>query len=66
MTQIPPDAQRSPDGHYWWDGEAWQLIDQAQAADPAAAGGDGAQQETEPRQVTISAAGVAGDEAQLA
>jgi hypothetical protein len=27
MANIPEGAQRSPDGHYWWDGTAWQLVD---------------------------------------
>ncbi|HEX4216100.1 MAG TPA: hypothetical protein VIA06_22500 [Candidatus Dormibacteraeota bacterium] len=32
MSEIPLDAQRSPDGRYWWDGGQWQLVE----ADPAA------------------------------
>jgi hypothetical protein len=24
MGQIPPDAQRSDDGQWWWDGSQWQ------------------------------------------
>jgi len=35
MANIPEDALRSDDGHYWWDGEKWQLIEQ----DAGAAGG---------------------------
>jgi len=31
MPDIPPDAQRSPDGNYWWDGTQWQLVDQSPA-----------------------------------
>lgn len=31
MTNPPVDAQYSEDGHYWWDGSAWQ---------PVAAAGD--------------------------
>lgn len=27
-------APRSPDGLYWWDGQAWQLIPQAYPIDP--------------------------------
>jgi len=33
---IPDDAPRSEDGHYWWDGSQWQLIDQADAGGGAA------------------------------
>ena len=32
MAEIPEGAQRSEDGHYWWDGSQWQLVDQSQAA----------------------------------
>jgi hypothetical protein len=31
-TNIPEGAQRSPDGHYWWDGSQWQLVDQSGSA----------------------------------
>src|SRR5258708_39695877 len=45
MTQqIPEGAQRSEDGNYWWDGSAWQLIDQSGAGGGAAAGGQDASQ----------------------
>jgi hypothetical protein len=27
MRVVPPDAMRSEDGLYWWDGAAWRLID---------------------------------------
>jgi hypothetical protein len=27
MANVPEGAERSPDGHYWWDGAQWQLID---------------------------------------
>ena len=27
MPDIPANAPRSEDGHYWWDGTAWQLIE---------------------------------------
>jgi hypothetical protein len=27
MPDIPANAQRSPDGNYWWDGEQWRLVD---------------------------------------
>ena len=29
-----PDAPRSPDGNYWWDGQAWQLIPQSEQTGP--------------------------------
>jgi hypothetical protein len=32
MANVPEDAQRSPDGHYWWDGAKWQLIDDGTAS----------------------------------
>jgi hypothetical protein len=37
MADIPADAPRSEDGHYWWDGAQWQLVDQSgqqQSAQP--------------------------------
>ena len=44
MAQIPPDAQRSDDGQWWWDGSQWQPVDQAAggAADAAGEAGAGA------------------------
>jgi hypothetical protein len=44
MAQIPPDAQRSDDGQWWWDGSQWQPVDQGAggAADAAGAAGAGA------------------------
>jgi hypothetical protein len=32
MANIPEGAQRSEDGHWWWDGEQWQPVDEAAAA----------------------------------
>ncbi|WP_158893784.1 hypothetical protein [Amycolatopsis anabasis] len=26
MSNVPPGAQRSADGNYWWDGTRWQLV----------------------------------------
>jgi hypothetical protein len=44
MTQqIPEGAQRSEDGNYWWDGSAWQLIDQSGGGGAAAGGQDASQ-----------------------
>jgi hypothetical protein len=37
MADIPADAPRSEDGHYWWDGAQWQLVDQSQQAGQQAA-----------------------------
>jgi hypothetical protein len=37
MAQIPPDAQRSDDGQWWWDGSQWQPV-----GDQHDAGGAGA------------------------
>ena len=40
---IPADAPRSPDGHYYWDGQAWLPIPQPPtppAAPPSAPGTD--------------------------
>ena len=39
---IPDDAPRSEDGHYWWDGTQWQLVDQADAGGAAAGSGSSA------------------------
>src|SRR3954454_2146145 len=43
---IPADAQRSEDGHYWWDetNQQWQAVDQSQsmpASSSSAAGSSG-------------------------
>jgi hypothetical protein len=37
MANIPEGALRSDDGHYWWDGSQWQLIENG--ADAAGASG---------------------------
>jgi hypothetical protein len=37
MANIPEDALRSDDGHYWWDGEQWQLIENGTGTDTTAA-----------------------------
>lgn len=41
MAPVPEGAQRSEDGHYWWDGSEWQQVpeDERVAAVAAAAGG---------------------------
>ncbi len=35
MADIPADAQRSEDGHYWWDAQSneWKLIDDGAGGD---------------------------------
>jgi hypothetical protein len=58
MTEIPAGAERSPDGNYWWDGSAWQLIPEnergpaagASAASSSPAAGAGGQQSDDPLQ----------------
>jgi hypothetical protein len=39
VADIPAGAQRSDDGHYWWDepNQAWQLVAGNDAGTPAAA-----------------------------
>lgn len=37
MPTPPEGAQLSDDGHYWWDGQNWQLVE----GGPAAGGGAG-------------------------
>ncbi|HEX9094639.1 MAG TPA: hypothetical protein VF990_00910 [Candidatus Dormibacteraeota bacterium] len=37
MQNPPPPPPLSPDGNYWWDGQAWQLMPGRIAATPAAA-----------------------------
>jgi hypothetical protein len=34
---MPEGAQRSEDGHYWWDGSQWQLVPQDQSGQAPAA-----------------------------
>ena len=51
MAEIPAGAQRSPDGHYWWDenAQAWQLVEGNDAsATPAAAGSSAAPEAARP------------------
>jgi hypothetical protein len=42
MAQIPPDAQRSDDGQWWWDGSQWRPVGDQGAAGTAGAEGAGA------------------------
>jgi hypothetical protein len=41
---MPADAQKSPDGNYWWDGAQWQPVDQSQAGQSGQAQGADGQQ----------------------
>jgi len=45
MTTVPEGAQRSEDGHYWWDGSQWQPVQdtQGQAGHAGQAGPAGGQ-----------------------
>ncbi len=43
MAQIPPDAQRSDDGQWWWDGAQWQPVGDQGGAGAAAAASAAAQ-----------------------
>lgn len=39
MAPVPEGAQRSEDGYYWWDGNAWQPVpedERASSSQPAA------------------------------
>jgi hypothetical protein len=38
---MPADAQKSPDGNYWWDGAQWQPVDQSQSGQAQGAGQSG-------------------------
>lgn len=40
MSNVPAGATLSEDGHYWWDGQEWQLVQQQQY-DGGTGGGDG-------------------------
>jgi hypothetical protein len=34
---VPAGAQRSEDGHYWWDGSQWQQVPAGESGPVAAA-----------------------------
>lgn len=38
MSNVPPGAQVSEDGYYWWDGNQWQLIDREQTSATGSSG----------------------------
>lgn len=46
MSGVPEGAQLSEDGYYWWDGAAWQPVNQ-HGADGGAGDGDAGQQTAE-------------------
>jgi hypothetical protein len=50
MAEIPADAPRSEDGHYWWDGSQWQLVDQAQGGQAQGQQAQQAQDQAQPAQ----------------
>ena len=39
MSNVPEGAQVSDDGQWWWDGENWQAVEQAQSYDSGATDG---------------------------
>jgi len=42
MSNVPEGAQRSEDGHYWWDGSQWQPVQDEQGGQAGQTGQDGA------------------------
>jgi hypothetical protein len=59
MAQIPPDAQRSDDGQWWWDGSQWQPV-----GDQSDAGGAGAATAAAAGEVASPASGQLSDDGQ--
>lgn len=41
MSNVPEGAQRSADGHYWWDGSQWQPVQDNQGGGHAGQAGGG-------------------------
>ena len=63
MAQIPPDAQRSDDGQWWWDGAQWQPVgDQGDAG--AAGAASAASQPADAGQAATPASGQLSDDGQ--
>jgi len=59
MSNVPEGAQRSDDGHYWWDGQQWQPVDEnAVVSDAANAGGDAAESGVDDRSAARIAEGL--------
>ncbi len=58
MAPVPEGAQRSEDGHYWWDGSAWQEVPEDERTGSAATGSqdsanaDGEMSEEQVAQIT--------------
>ena len=67
MAQIPPDAQRSDDGQWWWDGSQWQPVGvQGDAGGAAASAGaaSAAAQPADAGQAATPASGQLSDDGQ--
>jgi hypothetical protein len=61
MAQIPPDAQRSDDGQWWWDGAQWQPVgDQGDAGGAGAASAGAASAAAQPADATQAATPTSG------
>ncbi len=41
MTSVPPDAQLSDDGQWWWDGTQWQPVPAGGASGETPSSGEG-------------------------
>jgi len=41
MSNVPEGAQRSEDGHYWWDGSQWQPVEGEEGGQHGGSGGSG-------------------------
>ena len=44
MSNVPEGAQLSDDGQWWWDGQQWQLVDNANANSGSGDSGSGGSQ----------------------
>ena len=52
MAPVPEGAQRSDDGYYWWDGNAWQEVPEDERVS-SAAGAAGAAGAADSSQITM-------------
>lgn len=50
MSNVPEGAQLSDDGHWYWDGSAWQPVEGGSGAPGGDAGGQPADAGTSPEQ----------------